>query len=71
MTSFMGTVRSAFRKPSGPPVDVRAREHTQDRKLVQRVATGNIRLQRGEYVTKAELDREYDEVQSYSFDDDK
>ena len=37
------------------------------RNVVSQVATGNIRLQRGEYVTKEDLDKQFDHIKSLQF----
>ena len=37
------------------------------RNVVKRTATGNVRLQLGAFVTKQDLDREYERVKSYKF----
>ena len=41
-----------------------------DRHIVMRLSSGNIRLQRGEYVTKEDLDKQYERVKALNFDDE-
>ena len=57
-------IRLAFRSPSMPPSPESLEEARKrdDRLTVSRVATGNIRLQQGKYATRADLDREYEEL---------
>ena len=69
MASLIKVVRSAFRSPPGAPAPRDETERRQARSVVRRVATGNIHLQRGEFATKEDLDRQYERVQSYKFDD--
>ena len=39
------------------------------KQIVQRLSHGNIRLQRGEYITKKDIDKEYERVKSFNFDE--
>ena len=59
----------AFRTPDRqpPPTDESRRRIAQS--VVRRVATGNVRLQRGEFATKEDLDRQYERVTAVNFDD--
>lgn len=59
----------AFRAPDRPPPPTDESKRRIARSVVQRVATGNVRLQRGEFATKEELDRQYERVVAVSFED--
>lgn len=37
--------------------------------IVQRNATGNVRLQRGQYLTQEQADENFERVKEYSFDE--
>lgn len=66
--SLIRNLRLAFRTPAVPSrADESKRES--DRRIVGRVSSGNIRLQRGEYVTRADLEEQYERVRSCAFDD--
>ena len=39
------------------------------RRTVRRIATGNVRLQRGEYVTREDINQQWDQVKNYRFND--
>ena len=39
-----------------------------DRRVVSRLSRGDIRLQRGEYVTREEIEEQYERVKSFNFD---
>ena len=69
MRNLIRCAWSALQPPERPLQDTEARTRQHDQEIVERFATGNIRLQRGEFSTREDLDREYDEVQAYPFDD--
>ena len=39
------------------------------RGVVRRTATGSVRLQRGQYVTRKDVDQKWEQVKDYRFDD--
>ena len=41
-----------------------------DRRVVRRLSRGDIRLQRGEYVTREEIEEQYERVKSFNFDEE-
>ena len=53
-----------------PKVTTRTEEDRRlaDRRIVRRLSRGNIRLQRGEYVTREEIEEQYERVKSFNFD---
>lgn len=53
-----------------PKVRTRTEEDRRlaDRRIVSRLSHGNIRLQRGEYVTREEIEEQYERVKSFNFD---
>lgn len=55
-----------------PKVTTRTEEDRRlaDRRIVMRLSRGNIRLQRGEYVTKEDLDKQYERVKALNFADE-
>ena len=62
-------MRVAFRAPAQPPPQTEESKQHLDRRVVKRLASGNIRLQRGEYSTREDIDREYERVKSHTFND--
>ena len=70
--SFMRHVRLALHSPSAPSQTQEAREAREGavRQVVSRVARGNIRLQGGEYDTRADIEAEYESIKDFKFDDD-
>ena len=54
-----------------PKVTTRTEEdrHLADRRIVSRLSSGNIRLQRGEYVTRKDIEEQYERVKSFNFDE--
>lgn len=61
---FLEFVRLAFSLEPCPPSD-KPLEETRRRishRLVKRMTAGNIRIQRGEYMTREDLDRQYERV---------
>ena len=69
--SILSAIRFAFRRPSSPlsADEFDKLEREIDRNVVIRFSTGNIRLQRGEYSTEEDVDREYEQVKSLKFSD--
>ena len=69
---FMKYVRLALHSPSTPSQTQEAREAREGavRQVVSRVARGNIRLQRGEYDAKADIEAQYESIKDFKFDDD-
>lgn len=53
-----------------PKVRTRTEEDRRlaDRRIVRRLSSGNIRLQRGEYVTREDIEEQYERVKSFNFD---
>ncbi len=65
--SLMRFIRLALH---GPKVTTRTEEDRRlaDRRIVSRLSSGNIRLQRGEYVTREDIEEQYERVKSFNFD---
>ncbi len=67
---LLASLRLAFWAPKPP----RSREEVEKarrrvaRSVVMQKATGNVRLQRGEYSTREDIDREYEYVKELRFD---
>lgn len=53
--------------PPWPPEKVESVRSDITRYVVTRLATGNTRLQRGEYITQDDLDKEFEQVKGLSF----
>ena len=55
-----------------PKVTTRTEEDRRlaDRRVVSRLSRGDIRLQRGEYVTREEIEEQYERVKSFNFDEE-
>ena len=70
MKKLLTSVRMAFRSPTRPTFTFSDDSKRQvARRTVARVATGNVRLQNGQYATKDDIDRKYERVKSANFDD--
>ncbi len=41
-----------------------------DRRIVSLLSSGDIRLQRGEYVTREDIEEQYERVKSFNFDEE-
>lgn len=64
--------RLATRRPrTSTQEEIDERQRESDRRIVMQLSRGNIRLQRGEYVTRADLDREVEKVRKLDFDDER
>ena len=65
--SLMRFIRLALHSPK---VTTRTEEDRRlaDRRIVSRLSSGNIRLQRGEYVTREDIEEQYERVKSFNFD---
>ncbi len=65
--SLMRFIRLALHSPK---VTTRTEEDSRlaDRRIVSRLSSGNIRLQRGEYVTREDIEEQYERVKSFNFD---
>ena len=62
-------IRSAIQRGPSLPVDDEVNRKNSERRTVSRVASGNIRLQRGEYLTREDIDRKYENVKSCEFNE--
>ena len=60
---------AAFRAPKPVQSSTEESKRTIAKGVVRRAATGNVRLQLGNFVTKEDLDQQYERVKSYRFDD--
>lgn len=60
---------AAFRAPKQIPSSADESKQKIARDVVRRTATGNVRLQLGNFATKDDLDRQYERVKSYKFND--
>ena len=70
MKNLFKSVRMAFRAPRGPASPMPdASERAIARRVVRTTSTGNVRLQRGQYVMREDVNREYERVKSYNFRD--
>ena len=65
--SLMRFIRLALHSPK---VTTRTEEDRRlaDRRVVSRLSSGNVRLQRGEYVTREDIEEQYERVKSFNFD---
>ena len=68
---LMRHLRLALHSPSPPSQTKEAREAREGavKQVVGRVAHGNIRLQRGEYDTKADIEAQYERIKDFRFED--
>jgi len=51
------------------PTHVEEAKQRSDRRIVSAHSNGNIRLQKGQYSTKKEIDRQYERVRNHNFED--
>ena len=65
---ILEAIKLAFSGPTMPRHSKEAERET-DRRIVSRLATGNVRLQMGLFSTREEIDEERKKVKSYNFDD--
>ncbi len=67
--SILSTIRFAFRRPASPLSDTEFAklERDIDKSIVTRLSTGNIRLQRGEYLTEEDVAKEYERIKDLKF----
>lgn len=67
--NLMRFIRLALHSPK---VTTRTEEDRRlaDRRIVRRLSSGDIRLQRGEYVTREDIEEQYERVKSFNFDDE-
>jgi hypothetical protein len=56
--------RSAFAPSPSPPVHDAETRRAVARRVVRRFSTGNIRLQRGEYLTREDVDKQLEKIKS-------
>ena len=70
MRTFLETVRSAFRGTDLPAVSIEDARRKTDRQVVRQRTRGNLAIQFGDYVTKSDLQREYEEFRGLDFDAD-
>ena len=71
MSGFGRVLRTAFRSTIRDP-QIRNHEAAKEeiaRGVVRRIATGNARLRRGEYLTKKQSDENFERVKGYDFDE--
>ena len=62
-TAFLSTIRN-------PQIrDHEAAKEEIARAVVRRTATGNVRFQRGEYLTKQQSDENFERVRGYNFNE--
>ena len=64
-------LRLALHSPLSPSQTKEAGEAREGavKQVVSRVAHGNIRLQRGEYDTKADIEAQYERIKDFQFED--
>jgi hypothetical protein len=69
MRNLLRTVRSAF-SSTVLPVSIEDARRETDRQIVMQRTRGNLPIQFGDYVTKGDLQREYEEFRKFNFDAD-
>lgn len=65
--NILNTIRLAFWRPKLPEDPEKAKRESA-RRIVSRLARGNVRLQRGQYVTREELEEQRKKAASYDLD---
>lgn len=68
---LMRRLRLALHSPASPSQSKEAEEARRGaaKQVVSRVVRGNIRLQRGEYATKADIEAQYERIKDFKFED--
>lgn len=62
-------VRLALRSPTGRSRSrSEASRRSSDKRIVSLLSRGNIRLQRGEYATRDDIEEQYERVRSFQFE---
>ena len=56
--ALMNRLRSVFTRPAETDRLSEQSRRQSDKRIVQRLATGSVRVQQGDYVTQRDLDRE-------------
>ena len=70
MTNIARHWRLATRRPgTGSSGEHRLSREASQRRIVAEHSRGNIRLQRGEYVTQGELAKQYERLKGHDFGD--
>lgn len=71
MRRILTTVREAFRSAMSSPQgeDYEAAKDDIAKGVVQRTASGSVRLHRGEFLTEDEMSKERELARGYDFDD--
>ena len=67
--NLMRFIRLALHSPK---VTTRTEEDRRlaDRRIVSLLSSGDIRLQRGEYVTREDIEEQYERVKSFNFNEE-
>ena len=66
--NILNAIRLALWSPELPE-DPEKAKRASARRIVRRLARGNVRLQRGQYLTREDLDERRKRAASYDFDD--
>lgn len=63
------TAQAAFKRPRGPasPLSEESRRKIA-RGVVGKTATGNVNLQRGEYMSRKDVEERFEEIRCHNFD---
>lgn len=67
LSRIIESIQLAFSWPGSVP-DVKANERFIIGKVIRRFSHGNVRLQRGDFSTKEDIDQEYEKIKSLNFD---
>ena len=68
---LMRRLRLALHSPAAPSQSKEAEEARRGaaKQVVTRMVRGNVRLQRGEYATRADIEAEYERIKGFKFED--
>lgn len=66
--SLIDKLLLAVTQPQRVPQGTSEAKRESDRRIVSEHSNGNLRLQNGEYVTREELEAQYERVKTYGFD---
>lgn len=70
MKKIVRTAQAVFRRPKGPasPLSEKSRREIA-RGVIGKTATGNVYLQRGEYVSRQDVEERFEEIRCHDFEE--
>lgn len=69
LSAIVRFIRLALYSPKTEMRNRKEEEALADKRIVSRLSRGNIRLQRGQYVTRNQIEEQYERVKSLRFEE--